>query len=221
MASKKPCLQESLRLHGFILAFDDTTNVNTVPYLHRAHPSHIVIHTSVTPNLHLTMSVSSSRQTLDLEMSSGSTRRARPSPSPHSPLSPRSPVRDMFDGRVDRDYFGQKDDVSDMKVSAICVALSNLRIADFQNQRMGKSQHLARKFEMVSTIGFTSCVMGYVRRLVTSRCAGTRRTAEDTDFLFSPVLRRFCWPPVESVCGMEGLLGFSGRWSGSPVANSS
>jgi hypothetical protein len=29
---------------------------------------------------------------------------------------------------------------------------------------MGKSQRLVRKFEMVSTIGFTSCVMGYARR---------------------------------------------------------
>jgi hypothetical protein len=33
---------------------------------------------------------------------------------------------------------------------------------------MGKSQHLVRKFEMVSTIGFTSCVMGYVWHLIKS-----------------------------------------------------
>lgn len=64
------------------------------------------------------MSTTSSRLTLDLEMSNGSLRRIRPYYSPHSSLSPRSPVRDLLDGRVDRDYFGQKDDVSDMKVSA-------------------------------------------------------------------------------------------------------
>lgn len=65
----------------------------------------------------MTMSTTSSRLELGLEMSSGSIRRVRSPPSPLSPLSPRSPVRDLFDGRVDRDYFGQKDDVSDMKVS--------------------------------------------------------------------------------------------------------
>ena len=65
-----------------------------------------------------TMSATSSRLTLDFELSRGSLRRTRPYSSPHSPQSPRSPVRDLFDGRVDRDYFGQKDDVSDMKVSA-------------------------------------------------------------------------------------------------------
>jgi hypothetical protein len=64
------------------------------------------------------MSAMSSRQTLDLEIFSGTMRRARPYPSPHSPISPLSPLRDAFDGRVDRDYFGQKEDVSDMKVRA-------------------------------------------------------------------------------------------------------
>lgn len=64
------------------------------------------------------MSTTSSRLTLDLEMSNGNPRRMRPYPSHHSPLSPRSPVRDLLDGRVDREYFGRKDDVSDMKVSA-------------------------------------------------------------------------------------------------------
>lgn len=36
-------------------------------------------------------------------------------------------------------------------------------VADWVLQRMGKPQQLKRNFEMISTIGFTSCVMGYVR----------------------------------------------------------
>jgi len=58
------------------------------------------------------MSVTSSRHTLDLEVSSGSVRRAR------SHRSPDSHLHDAFDGRVDRDYFGCKQDASDMKVGA-------------------------------------------------------------------------------------------------------
>lgn len=65
------------------------------------------------------MSATSSRLELDFEMASGGLRRTRPYSSPHSPLSPRSPLRDLFDGRVDRDYFGQQEDISDMKVSAL------------------------------------------------------------------------------------------------------
>lgn len=107
-------LQKRHRLHDFILVFDNITIENTIPI-----SAELILTTSssVAPNSHLAMSATSSRHTLDLEISNCSTRRARPTPSPRSPLSPRSPVRDLFDGRVDRDYFGQKDDISDMKVS--------------------------------------------------------------------------------------------------------
>ena len=49
---------------------------------------------------------------------------------------------------------------------------------------MGKSQRLVRKFEMVSTIGFTSCVMGYVRHTVISRYSGNNIIAGDIDLPF-------------------------------------
>ena len=122
MASNKPCICR----HDIVYTTSSLLSVVSpsehFPISTELIPNHIIIiiiiHPSVAPNSRLTMSTTSSRHALDLEMSSGSIRRARPTPSPHSPLSPRSPVRDLFDGRVDRDYFGQKDDASDMKVSA-------------------------------------------------------------------------------------------------------
>ena len=60
---------------------------------------------------------------------------------------PESPIRfrNVFDGEDEKDYDGNHNDKMDM-------------------QRMGKPQQLRRNFEMVSTIGFTSCVMGLVTR---------------------------------------------------------
>lgn len=61
------------------------------------------------------------------------------------PTRPESPIRfrNVFDGEDEKDHDGNHHDKMDM-------------------QRMGKPQQLKRNFEMVSTIGFTSCVMGSV-----------------------------------------------------------
>lgn len=61
------------------------------------------------------------------------------------PARPESPIqfRNVFDGGDEKDYDGNHHDKMDM-------------------QRMRKPQQLRRNFEMVSTIGFTSCVMGFV-----------------------------------------------------------
>jgi hypothetical protein len=55
------------------------------------------------------MSATSSLQTLDLEKLNGSVQRVRSRRSPTSPLY-------GFDGQTDDSYFGQQEDVSDMKV---------------------------------------------------------------------------------------------------------
>ena len=81
------------------------------PYFAQALPIYITI-PSITFDLYHAISTRSSLRRLDLEDSTGNVRRVR---SHHSP-APR-PL-ESFDGRADRDYFGQKSDVSDMKVSA-------------------------------------------------------------------------------------------------------
>jgi hypothetical protein len=104
------------------------------------------------------MSATSSLQTLDLEKSNGSVQRVQS-------RRPSAPASYEFDGRTDDDYFGHQEDVSDMKVGAVILLerFSASTNTDIHGQRMRKSQRLVRNFEMVSTMGFTSCVMGYVK----------------------------------------------------------
>jgi hypothetical protein len=174
------------------------------------------IHTTTPPlpgNTHSAMSTRSSIHKLDREESAGSVLGVRPKGS-HAPHP-----HDSDDGRVDRDYFGQQCDTSDMKVSAKDADRRGSRSTDVCEQHMGKSQRLVRKFEIVSTIGFTSCVMGYVKPELL--LYGRDKNISDADSYLSLVPRKFFWSPVESASETEDLLGCFGPWSGQIVANSS
>lgn len=56
---------------------------------------------------------------------------------------------------------GNSFDKDDMRVRAVTKRLASASADLHHAQRMGKRQQLRRKFEMVSTVGFTSFVVGF------------------------------------------------------------
>ncbi|KAM0715990.1 hypothetical protein Q7P37_008504 [Cladosporium fusiforme] len=89
------------------------------------------------------MATTSKRQSLDQDTANNAAQQAHQDPSTTMPF--REPVY----GSPGDDYYGQSFDERDM-------------------ERINKPQQLRRKFETVSTIGFTSCVMGSEVLLATS-----------------------------------------------------
>lgn len=100
------------------------------------------------------MAFTSSREMLDLELTNTDSRRLHPT------TSSSHTFRDPFEEDELKDHDGNDQDKSDMRVCALSFERQWTYLANAISQRMGKPQQLRRKFEMVSTIGFTSCVMG-------------------------------------------------------------